>query len=494
MLKMVAYEDAVNNRIFDDNVSKRMVLVIPAHNEADTITSVLQSIVAQRGVTHHILDVFIALDNCTDNTENEIRKFSNQLNLYVLETVNNKERKSGALNQIYRLFLGDLTKEPLSEEHLKSVKNIDAFVGIDADVYLARDCLSTLYLELIAQYKTGAVSANYQCLLPESINVIPRNDPNREYMLKHGKFGGPMSRFYAVAQNVEFSTWTIKQKVNNHIAQIAGGQCSMFRPETLKDVYTHFKMNGVYSNESDTEDLLLTQQIREVGWQCKISDSARCYVDSMNTLPSLYNQRKKWQAGIIQYMTKAGISTAYARQLWSQEILMAFNFLIRIMLVVLIPVALIIHEFVWSYIWFLPILVSAILNTVATIKTPNRRLIDVLLALTTIPAELTIWFKVSVHLSTWRDSFRIEKIDGWALQYQAENGTLKHNYSWFYITIALIAALFVGFYFKWLSVRLVVDTIKPYLNASFNILTYLTFITFIFMLFQLSKLRGHYKA
>ncbi|MFT8469941.1 MAG: glycosyltransferase family 2 protein [Oenococcus sp.] len=494
MLKIVTYKDAVHNRIFDDTVSKRIALVIPAHNEADTIGSVLKSVAEQVGIADHILDVFVALDNCTDGTEQEIAKYAGQLNLYLLKTINNKERKSGALNQVYRLFFGDLTNEALSDQHLKAVANIDAFVGMDADVYLAKDCLLTLYQELTEQYKTGVVSANYQCLLPESINVIPRNDPNREYLLKHGKFGGPLSRFYAVAQNVEFSTWTIKQKVNNHTAQIAGGQCSMFRPETLRDIYRHFKMNGIYSNESDTEDLLLTQQIREVGWQCKISDSARCYVDSMTTFRTLYNQQKKWEAGTIQYMTKAGVSTAYARQLWSQELLMGFNLLIRIMLVILIPVALLLHEFVWSYIWFLPIFVSAILNMVATIKTPNKRWVDVLFALTTIPAELTIWFKIVVHLSSWRDSFRIEKIDGWALQYQAENGTLKHNYNWLYIIMTLTAAIVVGFYFKWLSVDLLVTTVKPYLHAAFNILTYLTITTFVFMLFQLSKLRGHYRA
>lgn len=494
MLKKITYQDAVNNRIFNDNVSKRIALVIPAHNEADTIGNVLKSVAEQVGIADHILDIFIALDNCTDGTEQEIAKYADQLNLYLFKTVNNKERKSGALNQVYRLFFGDLTSEALSDQHLRVVANIDTFVGMDADVYLAKDCLLTLYQELIEQYKTGAVSANYQCLLPESINAIPRNDPNREYLLKHGKFGGALSRFYTVAQNVEFSTWTIKQKVNNHTAQIAGGQCSVFRPETLSDIYRHFKMNGIYSNESDTEDLLLTQQIREVGWQCKISDSARCYVDSMTTFRTLYNQRKKWQAGIIQYMTKAGVSTAYARQLWSQELLMGFNLLIRVMLVILIPVALMLHEFVWSYIWFLPILVSAMLNTVATIKTPNKRWTDVFFALTTIPAELTILFKIIVHLSSWRDSFRIEKVDGWALQYQAENGTLKHNYNWLYIVMTLAVAIVVGFHFKWLSVDLLVTTVKPYLHAAFNILTYLTITTFVFMLFQLSKLRGHYRA
>ncbi|MCV3296582.1 MAG: hypothetical protein ABF703_02545 [Oenococcus sp.] len=60
--------------------------------------------------------------------------------------------------------------------------------------------------------------------------------------------------------------------------------------------------------------------------------------------------------------------------------------------------------------------------------------------------------------------------------------------------MTLIAAIVVGFYFKWLSVDLLVTTVKPYLHAAFNILTYLTITTFVFMLFQLSKLRGHYRA
>lgn len=124
MLKEVSYDDAVNNRIFSDNVTQRMIAVIPAHNEEDIIANTLKSLTEQVVPDDLVLDVFIALDNCTDNTEGEIQQYADQLNLYILKTVDNKQRKVGALNQLYRLFLGDNSKhaQPLSESHMKAVK------------------------------------------------------------------------------------------------------------------------------------------------------------------------------------------------------------------------------------------------------------------------------------------------------------------------------------------------------------------------------------
>lgn len=47
MYKRVSYADAVNNRVFSDYVSKRLIIMIPAHNEEYSIGNTLDSLVKQ---------------------------------------------------------------------------------------------------------------------------------------------------------------------------------------------------------------------------------------------------------------------------------------------------------------------------------------------------------------------------------------------------------------------------------------------------------------
>lgn len=496
MLKEVSYDDAVNNRIFSDNVTQRMIAVIPAHNEEDIIANTLKSLTEQVVPDDLVLDVFIALDNCTDNTEGEIQQYADQLNLYILKTVDNKQRKVGALNQLYRLFLGDNSKhaQPLSESHVKAVKNIIAIVGLDADVYLAKNCLSTIYTELYSDYRIAAVSANYTCLLPESKHRIPRNLPNREELIARGKFGGPLSRFLAVQQNRSFAQWTIEQKANGYVAEIAGGQCSIFKPEALIEVNERYKLNGVYDNSTDTEDLLLTQQLRSLGWQCVISDTARCYVDSMVTVSSYYNQQLKWASGKLEYMQKALLSTAYARKLWFEEGILFLNTIIRLLLVILIPVSLYIGDFEWNWIWAFPLVVSSILGVVVTLKTSNHRFIDLLLSLTGIITEAAMIFDIKIHSRAWLNSLRIEKVDGWHVQYMAEKGQLNRNYLPYLFGALTVGVLLLLEYTDIISWYSALATVRPYIDFCFDVLTLLTVMTFLLMLGKLFKLRGRHRA
>lgn len=107
MYKKVSYDDAVNNRIFDDDVSKRIVIVMPAHNEAGSISNVLDSLVKLIKVKETLLNIFIAYDNCSDNTEEIVKKYQDKLAIFGMDTVNNRDHKAGALNQVYQLFFGN---------------------------------------------------------------------------------------------------------------------------------------------------------------------------------------------------------------------------------------------------------------------------------------------------------------------------------------------------------------------------------------------------
>lgn len=170
MYARVTYDDAVNNRIFSNPVSKRIVAVLPAHNEENDIAETLKSLRLMKKPKDIIFDIFIALDNCTDNTEEVIRKNSEDLNIYTLETVDDKERKVGGLNQVYRLFFGDMseTAEPLAEQHKSVVKNIVAYLGIGAISVLVVVALVILGL----YFKVISVDSALMTLKPYIISAF----------------------------------------------------------------------------------------------------------------------------------------------------------------------------------------------------------------------------------------------------------------------------------------------------------------------------------
>lgn len=494
MIKYIKYEDALNDNIFDNN-DDRVVFMLPAHNEQYSIGNTLKSIIYQVELPGITKDVFIALDNCTDNTQKVIESYKDNLNIYLFITVNNTQRKAGALNQLYQLFYGDRrSPEKFRDSYIDKVKHIKAFIGVDADIYLGESSLSILFNELYKKYKIGAVSANYQCLMPEKVSSIPRNYPNRESLLKHGKFSGWFGRFITFCQNMEFSDWTIKQKYNHHTAEINGGQCTIFKPEALEEIFNTNKLNGIYNNDTDTEDLALTQDMRSLGWDCEISDTARCFVDSMTTYNTYIVQRTKWVSGTLDYMLKAGLSTRYSRTLWLKEVGLLLNLFIRVLLVVLIPSSILLHQFQWNWIWILPILLASVINLTIAIKTPNHRFIDLLLAFLNVSPEIYLWITLRVHIGVWARLFKVDKSDTWADQEKAEKGL--NSFNW----LPLIAILFIVLvisglvYFKLITLESALLVIRPYINRGFDVLTDLTLLMLVIMIFKLFRFRGGFKA
>lgn len=495
MISTVTYEDTLNGTLLYGNLNDKLIIVMPAHNEEKAIYNSLNSIRKQKGLTDLDVIIFIALDNCTDGTEKVIRHNFSDLNIKLYKTVNNKQRKAGALNQVYRLLFGDLTnKKSISDYTKKQVATIKAFVGVDADVMLGNDCLATLYKDLSIDYRVGAVSANYTCLLPESKHKLLRNVPDEFYDYHNLKYGNPFNRWLSFQQSAEFAQWTLKQKASNYFAEIAGGQCSIFKPEALRDIYNVCKLNGIYDNATDTEDLNLTQQLRKLNWNCIISDSARCYVDSMDKLSTYISQRFKWVSGTLDYALQSGLGTKYSRILWGRELLLVLNFFIRCLMVVLIPASVALGMFTWNWIWITPYVLSIIINSVISMRTPRRRFIDVLLNVLGISPELYLWLTLYVHAKVWLSLLKVTKVDGWQRQYLAEQGKLHSTHIGLLFVLIVAVVLILLAKENIISFSSALAFMKPYINSMYNVLTTLTLITMLTMLYQLLKLRGNFKA
>lgn len=91
---------------------------IPAHNEEKNISSLLTSIISQKGDNFKIDKIEVACDGCTDNTAKIVEKFSNKYKLVKLINDGKRMGQAARLNNFYK--------------NLSS----DVFITFDADVIL----------------------------------------------------------------------------------------------------------------------------------------------------------------------------------------------------------------------------------------------------------------------------------------------------------------------------------------------------------------------
>ena len=486
----ITYLSATNDIIFpkESEFKPTIIAVIPAHNEEEDISTALESLAVQRLPKNVNLNVYVALDNCTDNTEEVVRSINERLGLqlFILETKDNLERKVGALNQVYQLLHGNelhLRKKNVGLNQKRYNQSIQAYLGIDADVRLEKDCLLKLWEELNSAPYIGSVSANYTCEYTKKEELQDRR-PLR----------GFRSDWWVSQQIRDFTDWTLRQKQNKHIAEIAGGQCTLFRPQAMLDVREKFKLNGFYDNITDTEDLLITQNIRSCGWTCLISRDARCYVDSMETYGTYFAQRKKWVSGTIDYMMMTGLKTAFARRLWLQELGLLLNFIIRVLLLTLLPASVILGVFTWNWLWALPFLLSVILNIFLTLLSPNYTWVDLLLCGIGINQELYLWITLHIHLVVWVSKLSTEKTDGWAEQYSAERGDSVKVFG--LLPIATLLSVLGGFYIfreKLMLNAEVMKLMRSYLTKGYSLLKIGKILISLVVIKKIIKLRHPYR-
>ena len=96
--------------------TRTIIAIVPAHNEADNLPITLPALMRQTRTPDRII---VVADNCTDDTVSVARS----LGAEVIESIDNEDRKAGALNQAFTQLLGSAT-------------NNDLYLILDADTSL----------------------------------------------------------------------------------------------------------------------------------------------------------------------------------------------------------------------------------------------------------------------------------------------------------------------------------------------------------------------
>lgn len=302
---------------------------------------------------------------------------SNRLN--IVETVNNTEKKPGALNWAWH----------------KYCQGADLLVTLDADTVLPDNAVGDWEQEFLEDPKLGGSSSKFTML---------------------------GNKLLVRLQRYEFARWSHQSLRRGWTSVLAGTGCAI-RNQPMQEVASRPDREGPWLYESKVEDFELTHRIRELGYYCRVSPSVRAYTDAMDTVPTLWNQRMKWQVGTVEDLLRMGFNKR-TRLDWGQQMLgLAYAFM-RMLWPVLIILALATDNFKFIPIWLLPTALFVLNDFKHAFLIPHRDKWDMILSITMIPLEAFAYMRAAWFLMGWHEAI-INRVTGrdkdrWFLQYRAE--------------------------------------------------------------------------
>lgn len=349
----------------------RVVALIPAHNEEQSIGPVIAALLRQERVPDRIV---VVCDNCSDRTEEIARRYP----VTVMVTEGNRHRKPGALNMGWRRFARD------------------AFmvVTIDADTVMPPNAVPDWLAEMSRNERLGGSSSKFTFTMTD-----------RDFLTR--------------LQRSEFSRWSDTSIRRGHTSVLAGTGCAI-RGEALRKVAARPDRDGPWSYDSTVEDFELTYRIRQLGYRCRVSPTVAAYTDSMKTLRALWAQRMKWQVGTVEDLLSFGFNRLTARD-WSQQALGLLSAVVRGMWLILWIAGPLTGWLRPSWTWWAFPAWFAVLDLLVALRIPGRDWKDLALAVMLLPNELFAWLRAGWFVASWcQVLFSRRQRDLWASQYAAE--------------------------------------------------------------------------
>jgi biofilm PGA synthesis N-glycosyltransferase PgaC len=387
--------------------ARKLLVLVPAHNEAETIGHTLHALLSQTRPADRIV---VIADNCTDDTAKIAGRYRG---ITVMETAGNTDKKVGALIQGWRRYQA----------------GYDYIAGVDADTVLDARCLEHLEAGLIEEPSAGGIMAKYTF--------------DQRLAASAG------ARMLIRLQRLEFASWTM-DALRRRKTYVLGGQASLFRADALRAIALQSPTQAPWNPATMVEDMQLTGDLRAMRYTTPVSPGARAYAGPMLTARSLWHQRRKWDQGMVQLLTTTGVNR-WTASLWRSQLSLLSNGLTRLLFFFMLTAALMVHQFVWSWIWAIPPAVGVLLNLRQAMLVPNRTAADVIAAASLIPVELYLMFRVACATASWATVLSGIKQDGWARQARAEAGQGSANGAAKMIGVLFLVALVsAGAVFGWL--------------------------------------------
>lgn len=311
---------------------QNVTVLVPAHNEGPFIAEALLSLQRQMRPANRIL---VVADNCTDNTVAEARRVGCE----VYETVNNKKKKAGGLNQALAIVMPDMDSN-------------DIIVCMDADTELSRRWIRYALEELDSHPLAGAVSAAY--------------------------FGSDIPGILASVQRIEYAADRRRVARRKARVNVLSGTATAMRVGALRQVAARRgkELPGIpgeiYFEDSLTEDYELTLALKTLGYQTTSPKNCIVTTDVMSTFKGLVHQRIRWQRGTLETLKSYGW-TSVTRPMWREQFLMYAMSLFFPCIVAVWVYAIHSGHISTSPLWFLLAPLASLEGLVIAWRVPSRR-------------------------------------------------------------------------------------------------------------------------
>lgn len=242
-----------------------LTVLLPAHNEGEGIAKAIESLQNQTLSPDHIV---VIADNCSDDTVEIARRYP----VTLIETVDNKFKKSGALNQGWAAYGQDS----------------DYIFTMDADTILAPGTLENMVAEI---GDLGAICARY--------------------------WAGPGRGLAWNLQRLEYSRFDDQRQMRSWKVQVASGAAVLYNGSALREVCLKLSKQHPWDNESLIEDYALTLDLKMCGYKVFAASGAHVFTDTPLSFKELWRQRLRWGRGGIDEVRKRGWIPATRRDIMS---------------------------------------------------------------------------------------------------------------------------------------------------------------------------------
>jgi cellulose synthase/poly-beta-1,6-N-acetylglucosamine synthase-like glycosyltransferase len=276
---------------------RRVVALVPAHNEEDQIAATIASIRAQ---THRVERIVVIADNCTDRTAEVAAAAGAQVYL----TVGNTAKKAGALNQGMQVI----------------GTKFHYLLQMDADTILDERFVENTVGELEADPGLGGVCARF--LTKECRGFLPW------------------------LQRMEYQRLDRHTAHKRHKVHCLSGTATMLRRKIVPA--------RPWDERSLVEDYALSLELQEAGWRIKRSDEGVAWTETKPTLREFWAQRLRWAKGTLDELTRRGW-TSHTRKNMLAHVWAYFVVTMRWIWLSLMVSSLLMWGLAFSKLWLLPL-------------------------------------------------------------------------------------------------------------------------------------------
>jgi cellulose synthase/poly-beta-1,6-N-acetylglucosamine synthase-like glycosyltransferase len=256
-----------------------VVALIPAHNEEHQIQQAIRSLHEQHSLPDEII---VVADNCTDATASRAEAAGAR----VLESVANRHKKAGALNQAL-------------EQLLPKLRDQDAVLVVDADSVLEPTFVAEALRHLrdgmggVGGTFTGRVGGGF-------VGMLQRNEYAR-YARDVARLKGKVLVLTGTA--TLFSVRALRHVVSARAEGVLQGGAAQ-----------------VYDTTVLTEDNELTLALMHLGYRVLSPKGCRLTTEVMESWRDLYKQRLRWKRGALENLQQYGLTRVTASY-WGRQAL-----------------------------------------------------------------------------------------------------------------------------------------------------------------------------